>query len=353
MGQNINTTVDHQLAEYYFNRSIDSTLYIHQLDTSIDRVLSGLHSNMLCNHDLTYLTNQVSVDFATLVFAQKTATIPENNHAANLYRNYLEKIRLGTTELRNNKAREYLFVFVPGLFYKRHPETGGDFAAQRLLLNEMGLSTHLIKTNEVGSVSENARIIADELIKLGQIHPNIVVVSASKGGPDLAYAIGKLMSSEDAKALKAWISIGGVLRGSQLADEHLTGLKRLYTKVMTFFIGSNLEFVEDLSRAKSIPRHDSLHFPEDLVIIHYVGAPLSGQLNNKVKKSFKKLSEIGPNDGLTLLADELIPQGIVITELGLDHYYRDPNINEKSIALMYTALQIIDDRAGHFISPIN
>ena len=115
---------------------------------------------------------------------------------------------------------------------------------------------------------------------------------------------------------------------------------------MLFFLGAKFDFVEDLSQAKSIPRHDSLQFPEDLLIIHYVGAPLSGQLTQRVKKTFKTLSEMGPNDGMTTLTDELTSQGIVITELGLDHYYSDPHIDKKAIALLHTALQIIHKKEG-------
>ena len=84
-----------------------------------------------------------------------------------------------------------------------------------------------------------------------------------------------------------------------------------------------------------------------MLIVHYVGAPLSSQVSKKVRKNFKMLSKMGPNDGLTTLMDELVPQGIVITELGLDHYYKDENIDKKTIALMYTALDILDKKENN------
>jgi hypothetical protein len=48
---------------------------------------------------------------------------------------------------------------------------------------------------------------------------------------------------------------------------------------------------------------------------------------------------LGPNDGSTLLADELVPGGIVVTNIGLDHYYKDPIIELKTIALAYVVLE--------------
>jgi hypothetical protein len=38
-------------------------------------------------------------------------------------------------------------------------------------------------------------------------------------------------------------------------------------------------------------------------------------------------------DNTYLLADELVPDGITIVELSFDHFYRDPEINLKSMAI--------------------
>jgi hypothetical protein len=81
-----------------------------------------------------------------------------------------------------------------------------------------------------------------------------------------------------------------------------------------------------------------------LLVLHYVGAPLSGQVTADAKKTYQKLSQFGPNDGLTTLIDQLTPQGIVIPELGLDHYYRHPEIHERSMALVSTVTQLLTER---------
>jgi len=92
--------------------------------------------------------------------------------------------------------------------------------------------------------------------------------------------------------------------------------------------------VEDLGYKKGNEHYASLKFPEDLLVIHFIGAPLSGQVSKEVKGQYGNLSKMGPNDGLTTLVDEIISQGMVITEGGLDHYYRDPEIDKKAIALL-------------------
>ena len=194
IGQQVNARVDHELAAYYFNQCMDSTHYVRRLDTLLSRVVSTLRKDVLGNYDLAYLAKQVSVDFATLFFAQKTHAIPKNREAQYLFQSYLEQEGKAQLLSDDPNAKEFYYVFVPGLFYQRNPERGGDFAAQRTMLKKMGLSTHLIETNEAGSVQENAQIIATELSILSRTHAKIVVISVSKGGPDLAYALGGLIS---------------------------------------------------------------------------------------------------------------------------------------------------------------
>jgi hypothetical protein len=52
-----------------------------------------------------------------------------------------------------------------------------------------------------------------------------------------------------------------------------------------------------------------------------------------VRSRHVRLRKGGPNDGLTLLADELLPNGIAVIEPGIDHFYAAPDIEVKSVAL--------------------
>jgi hypothetical protein len=82
--------------------------------------------------------------------------------------------------------------------------------------------------------------------------------------------------------------------------------------------------------------------PLHIFVLQFVGAPLSGDIANDVRDRYIELRKYGPNDGLTLLADELVPRGITVIEPGLDHFYRDPEIDLKSMALA----NIVADELG-------
>jgi len=204
-GQKVETELDSEIASYYFRKQTGKHLPDSRLDSIINSVTSGLSSSQINNHDMALLSNKLSTDFATLYLIDELLKIDKNRYAQKLYNIYDKPANQIDEHDRvefHNRAREYVFVFVPGLFYLRHPETGGDFAAQRNQLEAMGLKTHLVKTNETGLVEENANIIANDIKSLSGTNKKIIVVSASKGGPDLAFALGHTLSSANQKMLK-------------------------------------------------------------------------------------------------------------------------------------------------------
>ena len=338
LGTRMKVELDHPLAEQYFLSATRGELFAERVDSTLERELTEVGGHPLTEKSMAFLTEKVSVDFATLYLCRRLHSVPANAKATKMYLDLLGKN--SNYSSITAKAKDHLYVFVPGLFYRRHPEAGGDLAAQIDLLNSLNLHTYLIPTNEIGTVEENAQIITKELRKLKD--RNIILISASKGGPDLAYALGSIMNEDECAHIKAWVSIGGVLRGSEIADKHTNGIRRLFTRLMTGFMGGSVEFVDDLTRKKSIPRYAKQNLPRHIVILHYVGAPLESQVGKDVKDNFQQLSVLGPNDGLTTLLDELTPNGTVITELGLDHYFRHPRIEEKSLALLQTVLELVE-----------
>lgn len=211
-------------------------------------------------------------------------------------------------------------------------------------MNRAGFNTLLIETDEIGTVEENASILAGEVTRLGKKYKKVILVSSSKGGPEVALAIGKLMMPDQLRDVKAWISIGGLLRGTPSADQALKWPRSWLARIAFFFKGLRAQVIENLSTKKRKEVFAGLTFPSHIVTLQYVGVPLSGQIAEYVEGRYEDLREFGPNDGLTLLGDELVPGGIVITDLGLDHYYLDPEIDLKTFALTHVILDELERR---------
>ncbi|MFQ5803163.1 MAG: hypothetical protein ACE5JQ_09745 [Candidatus Methylomirabilales bacterium] len=286
--------------------------------------------------NLKHLTTQFSPDFATLYFVSRIYMVPKNRIAQQAFHSHLATLRTQRITEKfhiDEKFTSYLIVFVPGYAYKRDPATGADFAVQRRVMGQAGFETLLVETDELGTIEKNASILANELTRLEKSHDKIILVSTSKAGPEVALAIGKLMTAEQLRHVKAWISIGGLLRGSPIADQALKWPKSWFAAIGFFFKGLSTDVIEDLSTQKRREAFAHLYFPEHILLIQYVGVPLSGDIGEHVEGRYKDLREHGPNDGLTLVADELIEESIVVTDIGLDHYYSDPQIDLKTLAL--------------------
>jgi hypothetical protein len=50
------------------------------------------------------------------------------------------------------------------------------------------------------------------------------------------------------------------------------------------------------------------------------------------------MRDLGPNDGLTMLVDQLLPGGLTIVEPGVDHYFDHPDRELRSLALLEVLL---------------
>jgi hypothetical protein len=207
---------------------------------------------------------------------------------------------------------------------------------------DMGFKTMLVETNEVGLVEENANIVAEAIRRLSEQDRDIILVSASKGGPEVALALGGILNERESNQVKAWISVGGILRGSPNADRLLRWPRRAFLPVLRAIYGYPRGIVRNLGTAVRGKAFDSLDLPSHLCSLQYVGAPLSGQVGKDTRGRYERLNELGPNDGLTLLADELIEGGAVITDVGLDHYYRDSLIDLKTVALAHIVIREIE-----------
>jgi hypothetical protein len=54
------------------------------------------------------------------------------------------------------------------------------------------------------------------------------------------------------------------------------------------------------------------------------------------------MRDLGPNDGLTMLIDQLLPGGLAIVEPGVDHYFDHPDRELRSLALLEVLLKRIE-----------
>ena len=348
-GQRVETRVDSEEAAYYLESYLSGGAADAEISAVIDETFAEADPAPADREGLARLSRAMSTDFATMHFVSRLYADAGNRRVQDRFLQLVEELsRASREEIAANLApyRGYKIVFVPGYAYRSNLANGADFRRQRALLTELGFVPGFIETEELGSVEVNAEIVTRELRALTDEHDSIVIVSTSKGGPEVAMALGALASEPRVRSIKAWISVGGLLRGSPYADRYTGGLRGWVAKLMLRRRGQPPDIIENLSTIARRPAFDRLALPPNMLMLQYVGAPLSGHIGDETRSRYRMLRRLGPNDGLTLLADELIAGGFVVTEVGLDHYFRAPDIDIRTVALTYAVLEELERRAA-------
>lgn len=335
--------VNGQLAGKAVSTSVDSAaardyLQSHQPSNQSVGIEQRYRSYRLDWQNLRMISREVSPDFAALFLVKRLLS---NRMNAIFQAEYLTESKRIKSELQRNRwsdiarpeLKRYEVLFVPGFHYLTDPTSGADFANQRQFFEELGIRVSLIRTEEDGTVEANAAIIAANLRSRLYSHDRIILVSSSKGGPEVALAIGKLLSPDETAPVKAWISVGGLFRGTPLADFATRWPQSWIVRMMFLYSRTGFQSLPGLTTKVSQTRLDEIKIPARIMLVEYIAVPLSGDIYGSVESRYLRLRKYGPNDGLTLLADELLPNGISVIEPGVDHFYDDPDIEAKSLAL--------------------
>jgi len=337
-GKPVSTTVDSVAAKDYLQNPQSSNQR-----AGIDR---RYRSYRLDWESLRMISHQVSPDFAALLLVKQLLSDRKN---AAFQAEYLAESKRIKSDLAHNQwadiarpaLKQYDVLFVPGFHYVTDPTSGADFANQRRFFAELGIRVELIRTEEDGTVEANAAIVAANLRSRRQAHDKIILVSSSKGGPEVALALGKLLSPDETIQVKAWISVGGLFRGTPLADFATRWPESWIVRLMFLYSRTGFQSLPGLTTKVNERRLEEIKIPARIMLIEYIAVPLSGDIYGSVKSRYLRLRKDGPNDGLTLLADELLPNGINVIEPGVDHFYDDPDIEAKSLALANVAAEAL------------
>ena len=336
-GQAIETRVDSEIARYYLASYLGGMRSAPELDERIDGLYGNGSGALPDRAQLKRLSDEFSRDFAALYFADRLAQFSDNRRLRLAY----DRARaLAQNDLRRSGALlaaiavDYEIVFVPGYLYKRHRVTGADLAAPRAALRKAGLAPRFIETSEDGAIEANAEIIA-AAVRARTDGRRLILVSVSKSGPEVAAALTSL-GAGGASKVAAWVNIAGALQGSPLADESLSQWEDVIGQV-------DIAGVESLSTAKSRQRFASFHVPRHVLVLNYIGVPLTGSVSWLGRSGYAQLRAHGPNDGLSLLPDLIYPGAATLVELGRDHFLLDDQTEAATLALALTVIRFIEE----------
>lgn len=338
-GQTVETRVDSEAARYFLTNYLAGARTRSALNERIDRVYRHERKDLPDREYLKKLSQDFSVDFAALYFADRVAQVPANRRLREQFQTAYARLErgLGDPVLAPTSVARYEFVFVPGYLYRRHRMTGADLAGPRAALRRAGAAHYFVETVEDASIEANAALVLDTVQARAQNGKRLVLVSVSKSGAEVALALTRLNGAV-AKSVAAWINIVGTLQGSPLADDALQQWADLVSRV-------DPAGVESLTTARSRQRFTQFRLPDHVLVVNYVAVPLSGDISVLARTGYWDLLPHGPNDGLALLPDMVMPGGVTLVEVGRDHFLVDDQRDLATMALAAATISMIEEPA--------
>jgi hypothetical protein len=336
--QTIETRVDSEAARYYLEHYLPGNRMDTELDERIDRVYQSANGGLPDRGELKRLSDEFSVDFAALYLADQIAHIPVNRRFRIAFDQAYDYTRIALPQSRVKlpaAAVDYEVLVIPIYLYKRLIGSGADLAAPRAALEKVGLTCHFVETQDDGAVETNADIVASAIRARAKSDRRLIILSASKSGPEVALALTRLETAET-RHVAAWINVAGVLQGTPLADKHLF-------QELEFLVGEvDVAGEESLTTQRSRRRFDSFHIPKHVLVINYLGIPVTGTISFWGRRGFNSLRKHGPNDGVSLLSDMIFPGGVTLADLKNDHFMRGKPLDITTVALAISAIRWLE-----------
>jgi hypothetical protein len=274
---------------------------------------------------LAAVARDYSPDVATLLFLEAVGSRRDTCELRRQYEVELAHIRrVGVDAAGPELPQDVLVLMVPGWFYVAHGgETNADYRIQRSLFERWGIPHRLVPVDENGTVEDNARIVAAAIREATKTH-RVFLVSASKSGAEVAQAIGRELKPSETEAVVGWLSIVGVARGTPYADRALARDVRWLVKLKLASERFDLAGLKSMRVSRERHAFNERAFPPHIRTIACIAVPLSGQITQRASLGYRVMRDFGPNDGLTLLTDELFPGAVPFLLPGIDHFLGSP-----------------------------
>jgi hypothetical protein len=230
-----------------------------------------------------------------------------------------------------------LVAVVPGAFYVESPGSGAGGGEILQESRRLGAPSCLIPTRSFGALDENAEIIRGWLER--HTAPGTILVSLSKGGADVKWALRHPAAESAFRNVGAWINISGITEGTPLVSWLLRRrLRSVLVRPLFRWRSYDFGVLPQLDYGEEHPLSCPWTIPPGLSVIHVLGFPLRKHLTcGLARRGHRRLAGHGPNDGAGIvLYDAVCRPGTIYPVWGVDHYLRNSTVN---LALVFrTAL---------------
>ena len=283
----------------------------------VEPVVAQWHGNLPGTRELQAVAATHGLDVATAAFYHAILVSSQ-------YGEFIRQIDSLPAEPVGTPARSKALI-IPALFYRQRPEYGGDGQLIASIARACGFEAEVILIDSLGSVTHNALFIASALER--ETCDDIWLISLSKGGAEVRLVLQTQTSTSLLPKIRGWINICGLVRGSALVDDLLsTPLRGLRARALCAATGIDYVGVSELRTSHPYWRAE-FQVPEWIRVINLIGVPLASHVQKTLLSRYKRLSSLGPYDGMALLPELLISPGDIYPVWGADHFFRSVQVS--------------------------
>lgn len=215
-------------------------------------------------------------------------------------------------------------VLLPSMFYREHPELGGDGALFQRIAPQYGVAAELIPLRSLGSVEQNADILLEDFSRR---RDPVWVISFSKGSADFKRALARGREVILPK-LAGWLNIAGTVGGTHMTEKGAQNpIKQLMLKSWIRLRGGAAGLIEEMDWSHPFSRA-AVSLPPAVKVINLLGLPLCCHLRKPLVSTYQYLSTWGPNEGFLVFEDAVSIGGFILPLWGADHYLHVPELSE-------------------------
>ena len=338
LGYPVQTAVDSKIVKFYIEDYFVEDVEAAQSEEAsenakkIDQIYHEQGTDLPSREQLQLISQEYSIDFASLFFVDRLLA---DNCTAQVNQEYQQFLSL-SQDIDPELASSAMVLFVPGWNYlKKGDYTGANFASSIKVAAENNIEHALVPVLPVGSVEQNAQILAEQIRSQISAGKPLILVGASSAAPAIHMVLGDFLTESERSSVLAWVNVGGILQGTPLVDRFQSWPQRGLLNLVAWWNGWSTQAILSMNTENSRRRFSEITPFQDILILNYLGVPLSGQLTKYAKGTYSALRSYGPNDGLTLLPDAIAPNSLTIIDFGADHFFtQGPDMQDKTLALI-------------------
>jgi hypothetical protein len=266
--------------------------------------------------ELARLADAHDINLATMAFYLAV-------RAADSNREFVEAVDRQSVGQTTDK--KITLLILPALFYREHPEVGGDGAQILSVASACGIDARLVPTMSRGGIDDDLPVIIRALQEVTD--GEIWVLTMSKGAAEWRCLLAERADEIPLDRITTWFNAGGLPNGCHLVDV-MTSTRLRRARTLAFCGVIRMDYRSFCEFGTTGPRlRQPLQMPDHIRVINVVGTPLTSHVEKSMQTRFLMLKKYGPNDGMVLLPEALWLPGYVYPVLGADHFFRGSQIS--------------------------